>query len=418
MTKASLLTCEIIEIGAKGDGIARENGAAIYVAKTAPGDVIEAAVKGEHGTIQKIITPSPVRAEPPCPYFSKCGGCSLQHVTPEYYGEWKIKKVQAALARENVKVDEWQEPVFLPAATRRRASMAAINKGGRIVFGYNEVRSHNVIDIRECLILNDALEAKILGLRPYLPRILPEGKECGVTIQNVDGLFGLVLTGPLQKNGRFSLEQDEAFGELMEALDIARLSWRLKDFGKTEIILSRKPVIKKFGSVTVALPPAAFLQASREGEDTLVKLVVENLNGAKNVADLFSGSGTFAGHIAQFANVTAIDGDNGAIASLAAARHPRITAKQRDLFKNPLSEPELDVFDAVVFDPPRAGAKEQAGRLAYANTRKIIGVSCNPVSFARDAAILSEGGFTLKSVTMVDQFVWSAHVEIAGVFTK
>jgi 23S rRNA (uracil1939-C5)-methyltransferase len=412
-------TLTISEIGSQGDGLATIDGQSVYIAKTAPGDVVEATLKGEHGIVQRIVSASPVRIPAPCPYFAKCGGCSLQHVTPDFYREWKIKKVQAALTRENVKFGEWMEPVFLPAATRRRASMAAINKSGRMILGYNEARSHNLLDIRECLILNDALEAKIEILRPFLPRILPEGKECGVTLQNVDGLFDLVLTGPLQKKGRFSLEQDEAFGEMMERLDLARLSWRIKDFAKTEIILTRKPVTKKFGAVMVALPPAAFLQASREGEDALVKIVLENTKGAANVVDLFSGAGTFAGHmIAAGATVAAIDGDNAAIDALTAAKHPRLNTKQRDLFKNPLGEKDLDTFDAVVFDPPRAGAKEQVARLAYSETRKIIGVSCNPVSIARDAAILAEGGFKLKAVTMVDQFVWSAHVELVGVFSK
>lgn len=410
---------EVSAIGAGGDGLAVFEGKPAYIAKTAPGDVVEAALSGERGTVKNILTPSPVRIDPPCPHYARCGGCALQHVSEEFYRDWKVKKVQDALARENVKYDVWNDPVFLPAATRRRVTMAATHKGGRITLGYNEARSHALIDIRTCLILEPALEAKVQALRPFLPRILPEGKACDITLQYADGFLDAVLTGSLQTRDRFTLEQDEAFGEMMTALGITRLSWRKRDFGAIEPILSRKSVLKKFGAITVALPPATFLQASEAGEAALAKIVCEHTGGAATIADLFCGAGTFAGHmLASGASVTAIDGDAPAIEALAATRHPKLTVQKRDLFKNPVGEKDLDAFDAVLFDPPRAGAKEQAARLAYAETRKIIGISCNPVSFARDAAMLQEGGFRLESLTLVDQFVWSAHVELVAIFNK
>jgi 23S rRNA (uracil1939-C5)-methyltransferase len=410
---------EISAIGAGGDGLAILDGKPVYIAKTAPGDVVEALITGDHGRVQSVITASKERVNAPCPHFSRCGGCALQHVDEEFYRGWKIKKVQDALARENVRYETWNDPVFLPAATRRRVSMAAIKAGGHVTLGYNEPRSHTLLNILECLILEPLLASKIQMLRVFLPRILPDKKQCDVTLQLIDGLLDVVFTGPLHTKGRFSLEQDEAFGEMMEALDIARLSWRPRDFAPAEIILARRPILKKFGSLTVALPPATFLQASSAGEEALVKIVLENIKGAVHIADLFSGSGTFAGHIlATGATVTAIDGDPHAMEALSATKHPRLLVQRRDLFKNPLGEKDLDTFDAVVFDPPRAGALALARRLAYANTRKIIGISCNPASFARDAAALIEGGFRLKSVTLVDQFVWSAHAEIAGIFSR
>ncbi len=417
--KNRVITATINEIGAKGDGLAVHDGKPIFVAKTAPGDVVEAVLGGDRASVQKILTPSPERAEPPCPYFAKCGGCSLQHVTPEFYRGWKIAKVQSALERAGIKVKKFETPVFLPAATRRRTSLTARRAGGVVLLGYNEARSHNILNINTCLILEPALDAKIQKLRPFLARLLPEKNPIDITLQYIDGATDMVLTGSLQSGGRFTLEQDEAFGEMMVALGLARLSWRVKDFAPIETILSRVPFVKKFGAVKVALPPAAFLQASIEGEEALVEIILDNTAGAQKILDLFSGCGTFTGHLLQTgANVTAIDGDKSAIDALAAARHPKLTATRRDLFKNPLGERELEEFDTVIFDPPRAGAKEQAEKLAYAEVRSIIGVSCNPASFARDAAALQEGGYTLQSLTLVDQFVYSAHVEMAGLFTK
>lgn len=408
----------INEIGAKGDGVALHHGAPVYVPKTAPGDVIEAAIKGERGMLQKIVSPSPARVPAPCPYFSKCGGCSLQHVTPEFYRAWKIAKVKTALTRAGVEPATWGEPVFLPAATRRRTTMTAIKTNRGITLGYNEGRSHNVLNIERCLVLDPALEKKTQELRPYLPRLMGEAKNCDVTLQYVGGAFDMVLTGRLQKRGRFSFEQDEALGEIAEKLDIARISYREKDFRPPEIFLARKPVVKKFGALNVTLPPATFLQASEEGEQALTTLVMNYAQGGSKFLDLFSGCGTFSGPLLALGPVTSIDGDGPAIQTLAQSKHPGLTAQWRDLFKNPLKETELDGFDTVIFDPPRAGAAAQVPFLASSETRRIIGVSCNPASFARDARTLLDGGYKLQSLTLVDQFVWSAHVEITGLFVK
>jgi 23S rRNA (uracil1939-C5)-methyltransferase len=287
-----------------------------------------------------------------------------------------------------------------------------------IILGYNEGRSHNVLDIQRCLVLDPALEDKMQALRPYLPRLLGEAKTCDVTLQYAGGAFDMVLTGRLQKRGRFNFEQDEALGEIAEKLDIARISYREKDFRPPEIILTRKPVVKKFGALSVALPPGTFLQASEAGEQALTNIVMNYAEGGTKFLDLFAGCGTFSGPLLALGPVTSIDGDASAINALAQTKHPGLTASRRDLFKNPLKETELAPFDTIIFDPPRAGAAAQAPFLASAETRRIIGVSCNPASFARDAKTLTDGGYNLAALTLVDQFVWSAHVEIAGLFVK
>jgi 23S rRNA (uracil1939-C5)-methyltransferase len=418
------VTAAIIKIGAQGDGLATHHSTPVYVAKTAPGDMVNFALgkpraEGYSAVLQKIIKPSQHRVPPPCPYFDKCGGCALQHVNDKFYQQWKTNKLLHALIREDIEPEIVGDPVFLPHSTRRRTTVAAHKTGMRIGMGYFEARSQNIVDAEVCLILEPELEAKIQALRPYLPRLLPEDETCDITLQHIDGVFDMVLTGRYQHRGKFSFEQDEAIGEIAEQLDIARISFRPKDFQPPEIILNRKSVLKKFGAITVAVPSGAFLQASQVGEDALVHLVLGHTKDSKKVLDLFSGCGTFSGNmLQQDARVIAVDGDKDAINALSAVKYPKLTALRRDLFKDPVPPNELDAFDTVVMDPPRAGAKEQAEQLAQSQVKKIVSISCNPGTFARDAAILQKGGYRLRHVTLVDQFVWSAHLEIVGLFTR
>ncbi len=366
-----------------------------------------------------IETTEADRMTPPCPYFGTCGGCSLQHVSTEFYRNWKIGEVKNALDRSGVTPEKWEEPVFLGHATRRRTTLAAVKASGRVIFGYNEARSHKILNIERCLVLEPELDAKVQAIRPYLMRLLPDNKTCDITLQHINGVFDMVLTGPWMKD-KFTYEQDEAIAELAEKLDIARISFRLKEFRTPEIILARKSVVKKFGNILVELPPATFLQASAVGEKALSDVVVRHAENSKSIVDLFSGCGTFTGALASSSSVTAIDSDAAAIAALqkAITGQKNITVARRNLFKNPLTIKELGDFDAAVFDPPRAGASEQAATLAASKIPVVIGISCNPLTFARDAEILACGGYSLKSVTVIDQFVWSAHVEVVGIFTK
>lgn len=413
------ITIPIHEIGAGGDGIGTYEGKPVYVPKTAPGDVArlrldELSAGSYKAKLIAVETPSSDRQQPPCPYFQKCGGCSLQHVNEKFYHAWKIEKIKTTLERAGVKYETWEEPIFLPAATRRRTSLNVRCSGKNIQMGYNEERTHNIIDIKKCLILESALDEKIQALRPYLLEILPDDKACDITLQHADGAYDMVLTGPFV----FEYVQHAALAEMAEKLDIARITTREKDFKTPEILLERKNVLKKFGNLVVNLPPATFLQASTQGESTLTALVTKHAQGSQNIADLFSGCGTFIG--ALNTHVTAIDGDAPAIAALtkAAAAHKNINVLRRDLFKNPLTKTELNKFDCVILDPPRAGAQAQSTELAASDVPKIIGVSCNPATFARDAKILQDGGYALKSLTLVDQFVYSAHAELVALFTK
>jgi 23S rRNA (uracil1939-C5)-methyltransferase len=412
MQKETTVTIE--GIGSLGEGMGRLDGKPVYVGKTAPGDSVRV---GMNGRLLQVVTPGPERVEAPCPYFETCGSCSLQHVSEEFYRGWKIQKVKDAFSREGVSVEKFEEPVFLPAATRRRATFAAIKTQRGVLFGYTQAKSHQILDVQACLVLEPALDQKFQALREFLPALLPAGKSIDIGIQYVDGVFDLMLTGPLQQGGKFNLEQLEIFAEIAEKLGIARVSWAAKENGAIETLLMRDTIFKKFGVLKVALAPGAFLQASIASENALVKIVQKYAKGAQHIADLFCGYGTFAGNLLQQdVKIHAAENDNGAVKALQKAAPKNLSVEKRNLFKNPLTQ--LDDFDTVIFDPPRAGAGAQSAALAYSNVPRIIGVSCNPVSFARDAKILQEGGYSLKSVTLVDQFVWSAHVEVVGLFEK
>ena len=418
------ITLEIQHIGTGGDGVGMHGQKPVYVPKTAAGDIVKLRLEKESAEgftarLLDIETPSPVRVPAPCPHFARCGGCSLQHVNDAFYRNWKIEKVHAALARASVSVQHFENPVFLSAANRRRTTLAAFKNGRDIRMGYNEPRSNNILDIRICLVLEPELADAVQGLRAYLPRLLPERKPVDIMLQRTGGL-DMVLTGPWRdKKGDFTLEQLEGFAEAAEALDIARITVRDNEFAVPEMVFTRKDILKNFGAITPALPPGAFLQASLAGEEALVQIVTGHAAGAQNTADLFAGCGTFTGTLLQSgANVLAVDGDAAAINAVARTKHARLETERRNLFKSPLTTAELKRFDAVVFDPPRAGAKEQATILAHSAIPKIIGVSCNPASFARDAKTLQDGGYSLKSLTIIDQFTWSAHVETVALFTR
>jgi 23S rRNA (uracil1939-C5)-methyltransferase len=424
------ISITIDHIGSMGDGVGVYKNRPVYVGKTAPGDVVSVQIESgrEDGFFARLLnveTPGPARAVPPCPNYApdskNCGGCALQHITTESYRAWKIAKVKNALERGGAMPEQWEVPIFLPHATRRRATFTAHKINNDITMGYNAPRSHSIVDIQDCMVLEPTLNAMAQMLRPYLSSLLPEGRAVDIMLQNVDGVFDMILTGEYQSRGKFTYDQDDAFASIMRETGIARISHRARDFAVPEIILQQKPVAKKYGTINVELPPGAFLQASMAGEAALAAAVKKYAGDSKNIADLFCGTGLFAGNLAapNF-RIYAADGEKPAIAALkkSAENIKNFTTEHRDLFKNPPGAAELSKFDCVIFDPPRAGAKALSESMAQSDIPAIIAVSCNPITFARDAAILMRGGYGLRSVTIIDQFVWSAHVEIVGLLTR
>lgn len=393
---------EIEALGRDGDGIARLGMQKLYVPFTLPGERLIAHYDGERGTVAEILSPSPDRIAPPCPYFGTCGGCALQHMAPEAYRAFKRQLVVDALAQAGI-TTEVAPLVDATMGGRRRATLH-IRKEGT---GYMRARSHEVLDIARCLILAP-------GLAERAPRI---ARALGPLAGASEASFTLTDTGlDLSVRSERKLKP-QPFAEFAQKAGLARLV-----FNGEPVYVAVPPAVR-MGKAMVELPPASFLQATAAAENALAALVKAGVGTAKAVADLFSGAGPFALRLAETARVYAADSDKPAIAALQKAVNRTqglkpVTVQARDLFRDPLAPIELKPFDAVVFDPPRAGAEKQAMEMARSTVKTIVGVSCDPRSFARDAAILIAGGYRLEAVTPVDQFAYSTHVELVGVFRR
>jgi 23S rRNA (uracil1939-C5)-methyltransferase len=401
---------EILRIGHKGDG---ETAEGVYVPFTVPGDKVTVEGEGDRARIVDIITPGPTRTTPACKHFTVCGGCALQHVGPAAYREWKREQVVQALAQRGIADVEVAPLVPVAPHTRRRAVLAARLTRSGVVLGFQERFSHFIVDVEDCPILHPKLLGLIAPLRAAFEHELStRGQgEIGLTLTDtgIDMTLGLPHVELDQK-------RRARLSALAATLGLARLTVN------AELIAQVHPASLRWAGVSVALPPGAFLQAVAEAEGAMQALVADLLKGAKRIADLFAGCGAFTFPLARHTAVAAFDSDADAIAALTAARNAPglkpITAERRDLFRRPLLTPELDKFDAVVIDPPRAGAKAQTEQLAASKVRTIAAVSCNPATFARDARTLIDGGYRLVCVTPIDQFLWSPHIELVAHFER
>lgn len=390
----------IVRLGARGDGVTR---AGRYVAGTAPGDVV-----GDDGSIE----PGPHRARPPCRHFGRCGGCQLQHVDDDSYARFLVDKIGGALAEHGLAMPDPgpdPPPVHLSRPhTRRRASLRAERRGRELAIGFNEGQSNRIVDMRECHVLLPELFALIAPLRALLVGVLPDKARATVTMTRADQGIDVLIAGAIPEG----LEAVEAATGFAQRHGLARLAFDDGD-GPTDYWLP-DAIGVTLGTTAVALPHGAFLQATCDGEATLIDAVRASVGGAPRVADLFAGLGTFALSLA--ADVTAVEGSRDAAAALAATR--RVKVLHRDLFRQPLTVTELEQFDAVVLDPPRAGAREQVQQIAGSRLASVTYVSCNPATFARDARTLVDGGYQLTTLTPVGQFRWSTHVELVAAFVR
>lgn len=420
-----IVTLSVESLGPRGDGRARMvDGAVVHIDRAAPGDLVKARVALSadgvlRGEILDILEAGPDRAPPPCPRYEVCGGCTLQQIAPPAQRAWKEGLVRAALARQGVEPSVWHTPVFIPEGTRRRATFAAFQQRDRVILGYHARRSKRISDIESCMVLDPAIMDLRARMGPYLARILQDSRPADVLVQKVGSVLDVVLTGPVGRKGLPDLAVREAAAEMAQELGLARLSWREDVRDAPEPLLSLRPVSARFGALAVDLPPGAFLQPSEAGEAVLAHAVMESLPESGRFADLFAGCGTFAGRMLERGAVDAFEGDPAAVEALAAAGKGRgAGALRRDLFRAPLSAGELGAYAALVLDPPRAGAREQAREIAKSRVPLVVYVSCNPATFARDAAALCAGGYALESVRIVDQFAFSHHVETVGVFAR
>jgi 23S rRNA (uracil1939-C5)-methyltransferase len=398
-------------LGAQGDGIARIEGAIVHVPRALPGEIYEQADQREPCLVSQ---PSHDRRPAPlCPHFPLCGGCSVQHMSDALYAAWKGGLIAAALRRRGLEV-RVAPMLVTPLRSRRRATFALGRTPAGGITGFHRPASSAIEPMTACAVLDPAFEAALPALRRLAEVALPPGATGRLTLAKVIGGFDAVLLAPKlgEDPGRRAAVIAAASAAGILRLSVAGEAWL--QTAKAEIDVA---------GVRVAPSPGAFMQATAEAEAALVDLVAHGLAGAKHVADLFAGLGTFARPLARFARVSAYDSDRNAIAALAdAARRAQglkpIAAGVRDLFRHPLAAKELDVFDAAVLDPPFAGARAQAEALAASKVPRLAVVSCNPGTLARDLRILVDGGYTIEAVTPVDQFLFSHHLEAVAVLHR
>lgn len=416
-------------IGARGDGVGTLEDRPVFVPFTVPGDRVRARISGEHqggfrAEAVELLAEGPGRASPPCPHFGLCGGCALQHLDDVLYVGWKQALVGRALAQRGIVGTPVAPLRRVGQQTRRRMVLAAILNGGRLRLGLHERASHTVVDVQTCLLVTPGLLALLPHLRKALSILLGEGERAEITVNETDSGQDVLVLSRMAP----TLAAREALADLAQSADLARLFWartpRTGDPLEPEPVAIRRPATLTFGKVAVEPPPGGFLQPTVEGEKLLVEAVLAGVPlGAARVADLYAGCGTFTFPLAERCRVHAVEGDGAALAALwTAARRAdlagRVSVEERDLARDSLLPEELNDFDAVVFDPPRAGAREQATTLAASTVPAVVAVSCNPATFARDARILIDGGFALVEVVPVDQFPWSGHLELVGRFVR
>ena len=403
------LEVEITRLGAQGDAVAERPDGPIFVPFTLPGERVRVAVdpKSDHATLLDVLEQSAERVAPVCPHFGVCGGCALQHMEVRAYLRWKHDQVVAALRSRGLdaEVDEIR-PV--PLGSRRRASLTFGRGAKGPALGYHLSRSHELIGVEVCPVLSPRIVAALPKLRKALAPLVGEKREAKVSVTETDNGLDIVVEGVRSAPAALA-----AFVRQAPALGVARLT-----AGGESITTRAAPEVDLSG-VKVKLPPGTFLQASREAETVMTGLVREGVGAAKRVADLFAGLGTFTFALARSAAVDAFEADEAALTALAEAarRTPKVKPVRtfaRDLFRSPLRPKALAAYDAIVFDPPRAGASAQAKELAASKVPKLVAVSCNPGTLARDLRILVDGGYRITRVVPVDQFLFSPHIEVVG----
>lgn len=393
----------IIRVAAKGDGVTSDGR---HIAFSAPLD----RLNDEGGLIK-----GPHHVEPPCQHFQSCGGCSLQHLDAESYTRFLTERVAYALEGQGLEAELLHPPQVSKPKTRIRASLRAAKLGDQFKLGFSGAGSHRIVDLQQCEIMAPELFALLAPLRAFLKNTSRRKHDMNIEMTLVDQGIDLLISN-YEPEG---LEQREALSAFAKANGLARLS---VDGGYgPETQWEPEPLTVTFSGTAVAFPHSAFLQPTRDGQQILVSAMLDTVGDARLVADLFAGLGTFTLALGEDQKVYAAEGARDTIGALKmAANHStrQIFCEHRDLFRRPLSVEELNRFDAVILDPPRAGAREQILQLAQSEVEKICYISCNPASFARDAKQLCDAGYKLRQVWPVGQFLWSTHVEIVSSFSR
>jgi len=404
-----ILTIE--RLGHLGDGIAIGAEGPVFVSGILPGEVVTGEVAGDRMSYPRIVTPSPRRVKPPCSHARTCGGCLMQHAADDFVAEWKAGIVQGALNGQGLSAD------FLPmktsaARSRRRATFAARRTKGGVLIGFHARGSETLVAIPDCQLVHPDVMAAMPGLVELVRLGGSRSAEVSISVTKALGGVDVDVKGGKPLDGGLRME----LARVVEAHAMARLTW------DGETVALRTQPVQVMGRAMVAPPAGAFLQATEDGEAALLAGVRRALGDQKRVVDLFAGCGTFALPLAEDAEVHAVEGDAAMTGALdKAARNTsglkKVTVETRDLFRRPLEADEFKGVTGVVIDPPRAGAEAQIACLAQARPPVIAMVSCNPITFARDAKVLVSAGYTLNWVQVVDQFRWSSHVELVARLT-
>ena len=404
----------IDHLGRRGEGVAHRDGDTVYVPYALPGETVLAERDGERARIVETLVARPDRLQPVCPYYGTCGGCAVQTLPVPDYLAWKRDLVVTALGKAGLDAPVAQT-LDAHGAGRRRATfhsrLDAPRSPPRV--GFMQARAHTIVDIAVCPILSPGMAGALPAARRVAAILSQSGRPLDIVVTATDTGLDLDFRGL----GKADEAQARALISAAAALDLARLS------NHGDVLVEARAPVLRMGRAALAMPPGAFLQATEAGEAALAEQVRAGVGEAKRVADLFCGVGTFALRLGETAAVTAVDSERNAIAALVRAaagatglRQPK--TEVRDLFKRPLAAAELTGFDALVFDPPRAGAAAQAAEIAKSGVPRVVAVSCDPGTFARDAATLVAGGYRIESVAPVDQFRYSAHVELVALFAR
>jgi 23S rRNA (uracil1939-C5)-methyltransferase len=391
----------IVRIAARGEGVSPSGR---HYALTAPGDVV-----ADDGSIEA----GPHRIAAACRHFPACGGCQLQHIDDSAYATFLSDRISGALLAQRLAVPDIRTPYLSAPQTRRRASLTVERLGKAVRIGFNEAGSHRIVDLAECPVLHPALLSLVKPLRSLLTELVADRRRATLRLTLADQGIDVLVEG-ISIEG---LAETEAVSGFAADHRLARLSID-EGFGPS-VRWEPEPVTISLGGRAVPLPEGAFLQATADGEEMLVAVVKSGLEGDGPVADLFAGLGTFALQLSR--PVHAVEGSRDAVLALqtAAKREPLpISIEHRDLFRRPLSATELGRFSSVILDPPRAGAKEQVAEIGASSVQRVLYVSCNPSTFARDARTLVDGGYGIDWIQPVGQFRWSTHVELVAQLSR
>ncbi len=399
----------ITRLGHFGDGIGE---GPVFVPRTLPGEVVDGEPEGDRISAYRILEPSPERVSAPCPHYRTCGGCHLQHASDDFVARWKTGIVAEALAAQGLDAPIRRLSTS-PPRSRRRATLHGRRLRNGAVVGFHARASDSLVAVPDCLLLRPAIMEGFAAFEALTVLGASRKSEIDLAVTETDSGLDVMVTGArsLDREGLAA-----AVG-IAGKHDLAKISWN------GETLAERRPPRVRLGRALVVLPSGAFLQATNEGQAALVSAVTEAVGGAGRVVDLFAGCGTFALPLSERSAVTAVEASAEMLDALlrgwrGTSGLRRIEVETRDLFRRPLLPDELSAFDAVVIDPPRAGAQAQTLEIARSSVPRVAAVSCNPVTFARDARVLVDAGFSLDWVDVVDQFRWSPHVELAACFTR